>query len=110
MGQFLIKGLECLYFYVWLEGWNGSCFYLVGRIRSSQPALMPLTPILWGMPIMHTTLLLPLSSPSIPFPTAAAYRHCCMLGECFSLQQGGCSLATATLIQIEGMLPKSNYH
>ena len=54
---------------------------------------------------MHTTLL-PLSSPSIPFLTAASCCHRSMLGERFSLQQGAAPLRAAP-IQIELPLAKS---
>ena len=60
--------------------------FLFGWKHKSQPALMLLALILGDPPVMHTTLLLPLSSPSIPFLTAAACCNRSMLGERFSPQ------------------------
>ena len=67
--------MEWLRFYVWLEGWSGSIFCLVGRMSINR-LLIPLAPIWWDPHVMHWSsssppLREPLH-PAHPLPAAVA--------------------------------------
>ena len=67
--------MEWLRFYVWLEGWSGSIFCLVGRMSINR-LLIPLAPVWWDPHVMHWSsssppLREPLH-PAHPLPAAVA--------------------------------------